>query len=394
MKPIHPFPARMAPELGLERLALLDPGSTVLDPMAGSGMVLRQAIDFGHRAIGFDVDPLAVLMARVWTTPARDEDIECWAMRLVAESARIQPDAIHLPWIDSDPATSEFVSFWFAPSQRRDLRRLAFVLDQAALGHNAEDVAAIDVLRLALSRIIVTKEQGVSLARDTSHSRPHKVSETSDLEVIPAFEKAVRMLRKRLAESPPGLGASVALGDARKLHSVKNSAVSAVLTSPPYLNAIDYLRGHRMALVWLGWTIGELRRIRSRSIGAERAPDNPKTAYMFQRIRRAMGRFDALPRRYSSMIDRYTEDLYRMMSEVARVMRPGATATFVVGNSCLKGTFVQNAAGVAEAALMVGLTPTGTSERTLPESKRYLPIATGGNLGKRMRTETISTFVK
>jgi len=44
-----------------------------------------------------------------------------------------------------------------------------------------------------------------------------------------------------------------------------------VLTSPPYLNAIDYLRGHRLALVWLGHELGPLKEIRANSVGAERA---------------------------------------------------------------------------------------------------------------------------
>ena len=211
MKPIHPFPARMAPDLALERLTLLNRGSIVLDPMAGSGMVLRQATDLGHRAIGFDVDPLAVLMARVWTTPVADKHIERWAARLISDAKKVHPDAIYLPWIDDDPETTNFVSFWFAAPQQADLRRLAFVLNRLAPGRNVEDAGALDILRLALSRIIVTKEQSASLARDTSHSRPHKVSETSDFEVIPAFEKAVRRLRKLLADFPPSSGASVAL---------------------------------------------------------------------------------------------------------------------------------------------------------------------------------------
>ena len=37
IKPIHPFPARMAPELAIDALHLLPKGSLVLDPMAGSG---------------------------------------------------------------------------------------------------------------------------------------------------------------------------------------------------------------------------------------------------------------------------------------------------------------------------------------------------------------------
>lgn len=384
----------MAPDLALERLALLPRGSRVLDPMVGSGTVLRQAISLGHRATGFDLDPLAVLMARVWTTPVSDEAIERQATNIIDHARSMDADAIRLPWIDDDAETAAFIAYWFGREQAADLRRIAFALDQAGGGGDSEDTAATDVVRLALSRIIVTKEQSASLARDTSHSRPHKVVEATTFEVFPAFEKATRLLRKRLAEHPPETGASVSLGDARRLVEVKNASIDAVLTSPPYLNAIDYLRGHRMSLVWLGRGFGELRRIRSNSIGAERAPNDPGTAAMFHQIKASMGSFDALPKRYGAMIDRYSEDIYRMVSEVARVLAPGGTATFVVGNSCLKGTFVENASGVAQAAKMMGLTPLDTVERTLPENKRYLPITSGGNLGKRMRTETICSFVK
>ena len=72
IRPIHPFPARMAPDLAVAELRSLRPGSVVLDPMSGSGTVLRQAADLGHRPIGFDLDPLAVLMTKVWTTPVDD----------------------------------------------------------------------------------------------------------------------------------------------------------------------------------------------------------------------------------------------------------------------------------------------------------------------------------
>ena len=66
-----------------------------------------------------------------------------------------------------------------------------------------EKRAAADVLRLALSRIIITKNLGASLARDVSHSRPHKVAEVSSFEVPPAFERSVRELRRLLASAPP-----------------------------------------------------------------------------------------------------------------------------------------------------------------------------------------------
>ena len=42
-----------------------------------------------------------------------------------------------------------------------------------------------------------------------------------------------------------------------------------MLTSPPYLNAIDCMRSSKFSLVWVGRSVGELRRIRSAPVGAE-----------------------------------------------------------------------------------------------------------------------------
>ena len=394
LKPIHPFPARMAPDLVLERLDEIGENRRVLDPMAGSGVVLRHAIELGHEAVGFDLDPLAVLMARVWTTPISEKNLERWTTR-VFDKARLKNACdVNLEWIDTDEETRSFVDYWFGASQRADLRRIASVLSGLGHGERREDAASLDLIRLALSRIIVTKEPRASLARDTSHSRPHKVLEDSDFEVFPAFEQSIGMLRKRLLEHPPSGRADVGRGDARSLETIGNATVDTVITSPPYLNAIDYLRGHRLALVWLGHGLKQLRRIRSRSIGAERAPDDPKVRTLFSSIREAMGNLEQLSNRYCLISERYAEDLYRMISEIARVLRPGGTATLVVGNSCLKGAFINNARGVAEAARMVGLRPAGLYERELPDSKRYLPITKEGHLGRRMRTETICRFVR
>src|SRR5437879_4143579 len=64
-KHVHPFPARMAPEVALDKIELLtDPGATVLDPMCGSGTVVRLASDAERFGIGVDLDPLAVIITR------------------------------------------------------------------------------------------------------------------------------------------------------------------------------------------------------------------------------------------------------------------------------------------------------------------------------------------
>ena len=130
LKPIHPFPARMAPDLVLEWLRAIGDNRRVLDPMAGSGVVLRQAIELGHEAVGFDLDPLAVLMARVWTTPVAEGNLDGWATRIVSEARATSESEVQLDWIDGDEETRSFTEYWFATSQRADLRRIAFVLNR------------------------------------------------------------------------------------------------------------------------------------------------------------------------------------------------------------------------------------------------------------------------
>ena len=150
-----------------------------------------------------------------------------------------------------------------------------------------------------------------------------------------------------------------------------------------------------MSLVWLGYSLGSLRMIRSTSIGAERGPDNNSTASLFDDVRADMCDEASLTPKHAAMVRRYAEDIYYMMSEVSRVLKPNGRAVLVVGNSCLKGNFIKNSAGVARAGEMVGLRLACEIEREIPNKNRYLPVPTQSSapLGGRMRTESVLTFV-
>ena len=96
--------------------------------MAGSGTVLRVAAEQGYRAVGFDLDPLAVLMARVWTTKLDPETLICEGSALVETAKTLSARDVRLPWIDKHPETDAFVRSWFGRKQRNALRRLSFLL--------------------------------------------------------------------------------------------------------------------------------------------------------------------------------------------------------------------------------------------------------------------------
>lgn len=386
-RPIHPFPARMAPEIALARCGELPSTAIVLDPMAGSGTVPRAAVDAGLRAIGFDVDPLAVLMTRVWTTPI-DTDCLCETARDVASSAsrtRLEPD---LPWIDGDRETRTFVDYWFGPVQQRDLRRLSVLLREQGgpIG---------DALRVALSRLIVTKDRGASLARDVSHSRPHRIGSRNNFDVLPAFLRSAETIAPRLIGKEQRAAAEVTLGDARQMRGLGDATIDAIITSPPYLNAIDYLRGHRLSLVWLGYRVSELREIRAESVGAERALARSVDRAALHGLGPVIGQIDALPARVRGMVDRYLLDLLALMQEMRRVLKSGGAATLVVGNSRLRGVLIDNAEAVTTIAGRVGLDLVERNERELPPARRYLPPPQGAPMSsepQRMRTEVVLTF--
>lgn len=71
---LHPFPATFPPQLpGIFIENLTQPGETVLDPMVGSGTTLLEASLRGRKAIGYDIDLLALHICRAKITKVRPE---------------------------------------------------------------------------------------------------------------------------------------------------------------------------------------------------------------------------------------------------------------------------------------------------------------------------------
>lgn len=390
VKPIHPFPARMAPDIALSASESLLPNSIVLDPMAGSGTVVRTVAQYGHKAIGYDVDPLAVLLTRAWTTPVDTEVLKDRAVEVIQRAEELSERSIQLPWIDNDQETGKFIDYWFAEKQQKDLRRLSYVLKD-------KDDPISDVLRVCLSRLIITKWKGASLAADVSHSRPHRVRTTNDFEVIREFSTSVNFVASRLKSQPPQGNAEVKIGDARNLTEIKDESVDAVITSPPYLSAIDYLRGHRLSLVWFGYKIGDLRAVRSGIVGAEKSPDPEADITLAQDITKSMGEIEKLPARRRRMIYRYGLDLLAIMRELERTLKPSGMVSLVVGNSQHQDVFVKNTEAVVRASEKAGLQFVSETTRELPQSRRYLPPPSSqktSDLKKRMKTESVLSFKK
>lgn len=374
----------MAPEVALAKIEqLTKPGATVLDPMCGSGTVVRLATESKRAAIGVDLDPLAVIITRTACHGARAKDLGQRAEATVSRASRLGgqlPD-----WIKKDPETAAFVGYWFAPQQAADLSRLARVLMRGQ--------SSADPLRVAFSRMIVTKEQGASLARDTSHSRPHRVTDDNDYDVFGEFVKAAKKLETLIVSTRAVHRPMIRQADARSLSFIKRASVHLVVTSPPYLNAIDYLRGHRMSLVWMGWTVGAIRELRGKVVGVERRKDDV-VLEVRAIAEAAVPSMSALPERWQGIVYRFSHDMDRLARSLARVTKPKGHLVMVVANSQLKGVTISNATICAGAVERHGFKVVDETIRPLPAMHRYLPppSTTSGTLSQRMNEEIVYTF--
>lgn len=392
IQPIHPFPARMAPSIVWDSLPNNGHRFRVLDPMFGSGTTLASARAKGHQAIGCDTDPLALLIARGWCSDV-DSDVLRYRAELVLERAlRLSKEITRENAYPSnaDNETRNFLDFWFDDINRIQLTALSRCISRV---HASPEKL---LLWCALSRLIITKKMGVSLAMDISHSRPHRKYETAPIQAFDKFIETVNYITKKAPFRKDSKAPAVIIrqGDARKL-PFRSKSCDMVITSPPYLNAIDYIRGHKFSLVWMGHSIRSLRSIRSDNIGSEHSVNSEKIDE-FQETLERMVDVQHLDRRHFGMVLRYAIEMNRVFSECRRVLKDDGQAVFVIGDSTLRGLFIRNSEGLIHLAHRNGFRLTAKTTRSLPENRRYLPPPAARNpangLQRRMQEEVILRF--
>jgi len=420
---IHAFPAKFPPQLPKKFIIELTiPGEVVLDPMAGSGTTVLEAILADRCGIGFDIDPLALKISKSKIIPLDLFEVYTLEKKIV-NNARIEVMENYIKFEEAlqslgDIETNKFINHWFAPETQVELLILAKEIEKI----NNQPIR--NFFEVVLSSIIITKSGGVSLALDLAHTRPHRAKlvfkKNGDLlfengkdnasssrinilkktlrSAIDEFQKRIKQNLKSLSRIDfNGYGNKLLMADAQKL-PLKSNTVGLIVTSPPYAsNAIDYMRAHKFSLVWLGYPIYNLGKIRKKYIGGEVIQDI-HLEELPSNINLIIKEITRLDKKKGMVLFKYYSEIKRALKEMYRVLKPGKAAIVVVGSSTMRGVDTEIHLCLSEIGKSIGFEVPKIGLRKLDRNRRMLPAGTNLNLKsqiqQRMHHEYVIGFYK
>lgn len=315
--------------------------AVVLDPFAGSGTTLVETRRAGARALGTELLAPAVLAARVKTR------FELSPGRLRAAAGRVERAARArragaLPFLRETRRQ-------FDPDVLAELTRLrdALPVEGSPIG---------DALRLAFGRILIPSSR---LHRSPCLGYDRRPGGTGP-RPFERFRRAVDEMADDLVHVAEerehwGPSAHVVVGDARAA-SWPRGSVDLAVTSPPYVNGMDYVMNYKIDLAWLGYarSYSDLAALRATEVACDNLPRAETSAYLgvvgspdpwldeiLPRIRDNVARKGSYRRDdVHAVVHRYFADLLPVLAQVRDALRPGGKFVLVVGDSLLAGTYV------------------------------------------------------
>ena len=283
----------------------------------------------------------------------------------------------------------EFLQYWFPSQSQEELFALAAAIEEEPNRVERE------LAWVVFSSLIIAKSTGASSALDLARTRPHKRRDKPIVLPFDAWDRRFKSVTARLPflDSRLDLESTVQIEDARSL-PLEDCTVDLVLTSPPYLNAVDYLRAHKFSLVWMGYRLEELRELRGTMVGTERGlwSLDSLPPSLERRLEQVVGES-----RRRAQVRRYLSDLRKVLMEIHRVLLPGGLAYFVVGPAIIHPKRSDAVEVIEQVSGSVGLRLVGSVARSLNPARRSLPppsVAKQTPLAKRMRREFILALSK
>jgi len=292
---LFPYRGKFHPQMikGIINVMGLKPGDIVLDPMMGSGTVLVEACLMGIRSIGVDASPFCRFMTQT------------------------KIDALTMSLSRSRKALSNYeeVFAYFQKQVGKPARGTKTRKNQKSKGFMSIMEPAGEYVTKKNRDQLTDKSRETSdtynfllLAYLDSAGYSERSARKSPLDQFKAILERYLFVAEKIQNVLKGVEdtahADALEGDARTL-LLEDQSVDGIIFSPPYSFAIDYLKNDSFHLNFLGV---ETDKLRENMIGLR-------------------------GRGLSEKFDIYQEDMDKVLSECARVLRQGRLCTIIVGTN-------------------------------------------------------------
>lgn len=367
---LHPYPARMIPQIARELiqrylLKKLNPPYNqyiILDPFCGSGTVLVEAKLLGVNAVGSDINPLAILLAKVKSQGVRPELLE----KLPSLIKKVEKELSYNLNVEQD--VPEDVKYWFKPNVIRELLVIKHEVE------NIEDRELRGFLKVCLS-LTARKVSNIYREGDTYIKRMNEEDLKSyNPNVIQTFNKILRKKVKLVKDfwrkAHHDIICEVIHADTLT-YCIKPESVDLIVTSPPYgeeKNTVSYTRWSKISLYWIGSGIETQRRLKRATLGFRssrkasiKPPPSETLLEVIEQAKQAGCSDDLVMDVYS-----FFDDYYKSLKVMFTVLKRERFCCIVIGNRSVKQKRIPMDKVTIELAEKVGFIPQTTYYRRLP----------------------------
>jgi len=367
----------------------------VLDPFAGSGTVVGEAVARGWDVTAVDINPLAALICRVLAGPYHLRTFRDHGETVVKKARDHRGNVRH---------SFDGVEKWFERDTATGLARLRHAI-MAVSSKSARRflwVILAESVRLTSNSRLTTVKLHIKSEGDR---RPY--------DAIGVFEgvlkKGIQNLslhndRCRSVEAAsagwPKARTRVLLGDMRTLSGDLAERPTLVVTSPPYGDnhtTIAYGQNSWLPLQWIqmsdidsqldDWSLGGPSSIDSESLGGSRAGAEARAESVRTRSATADWVIDLLRSRDHfgfARVASFLADMEESLSVIARESAHGAHVVLVVGDRTVAGQRVPTAKVAQEVLADLDGETVWVASRNLPASRR---MASRNRFANRMSNE-------
>jgi len=379
----HRYPAKFIPQIVRKLIEDYAPSGTqvVCDPFGGCGTTLVEAKMLGHKSIGFDINPVAKLITQTKTTAIKPKTLANNRNKF-------------LKFYENAPAVSfnhhQRINYWFDEPTIQELDKIYFAIKKIK-NHNVRRffLCSFSHNLKNCSRWLM-KSIKPTIDKDKILPNPKETF----LRHLDSMIKKNEQFYATLAQSGySNTSAKMYRRDSTKKLPLDADSIDLIITSPPYVTSYEYADLHQLSLLWFGDDPKHFKKwhhfskefidFRRNFIGTS-SKEEKSGDFNSLIAKQIVDDLAQVERPLAVDVANYFLDMKKVFGEMHRILKTGAKACIIIGNTSLRGVEILNAQVAAEQMQTAGFRKPVFIKREIPNKMitPYRDLESGKFTGK------------